>query len=125
MASTVAADRQPRHRVIAEIEPAMLRADLRKAESGDLLAEVGGCLDYARREAGWTLDELAGHMPPAPGADKRDSRQVQRWIDGKERTQVDVVFAVPELRGPFVIALARMANEFEEETTLRRKRRTA
>ena len=125
MASSIANPTRARHRVIAEIEPEMLRADLRKAESRDLTRELGDCLDFARRYVGWNLDQLASNLPAPTGTDKRDPRQVQRWIDGKERCQVDVVFAVEELRGPFVLALARLAECFEEETTLRMKRRTA
>lgn len=89
----------------------MLKADLRKSESADALRELGTCLDDARSAVKWTLDQLAAEL-------KRDPRQVRRWIAGEERTQVDVVFAVPELRKPFVIALAKLA-ECSVETTVR------
>lgn len=111
-------------RVVSEMRPEMAKAVLRKTESEDSLKEIGECLDYAKREAGWNLEELAAHMPAPKDSEKRDPRQVQRWIDGKERVQMEVVFAVPELRAPFVIALAALAEGFEEEVTLRyRKRR--
>lgn len=113
------------HRVIPEIDRPMLKADLRKAESDDSLKELGECLDFARRSARWTLDQLAANMPPPPGSEKRDPRQVQRWIDGKERTQVDTVFAVPELRQPFVIALAKLAECDVETTVLIRMKESA
>lgn len=86
-------------RVIPEIQRKPVKAVLRKSESDELLEELGRCLDFARRFVGWTLDQLAGALG-------RDPRQVQRWIEGKERTQVDVVFGVKVLRAPFVLALA-------------------
>lgn len=118
----------PRHRVIAEIHPEMAKADLRKSESADSLKEYGECLNFARLAVGWTLDRLAREIPPSVGAETRDPRQVQRWIDGKERVQIDAVFAVPALKVPFIIALARLARDCqdydcEEETTLRFRRR--
>jgi hypothetical protein len=109
------------HRVIPEKSDGQLRVTLRKPENDELMAKVGQCLDYARRIAGWTVDRLAAELPPPPGSDTRDPRQVARWLDGKERTQVDVILAVPQLHGPFVIALARLDNKgvIEVETTIR------
>lgn len=95
--------------------PRMVKAAIRKAENADYLAQIGGCLDEARREVGWTLDQLSAEL-------NRDARQVRRWIAGEERTQVDVVFAVEPLRGPFVIALAKLADCCEIETVVRIKR---
>ena len=121
MPTSLPARQSDRHRVIAEIQPEMAKADLRKAESEPLAEQIGGCLDDARRELGWTLDQLARALPAPAGAEIRDARQVQRWIDGKERCQVDVVFAVVALRAPFVEALARLSCEFEESRTFTRK----
>lgn len=73
-----------------------------KPENGDFLAEIGAALDAARASVGWTVDRLAGEL-------KRDPRQVSRWLNGAERTQVDVVWGVIELRKPFVIALGQRA----------------
>jgi hypothetical protein len=110
------------HRVIPEIDRKPAKATLRIPESDDAMREVGACLDAARHELKWTLDELAGKLPPPPHAKTRDPRQVQRWMEGKERVQIDVVFAVPELREPFVIELAKLAQLLVEETvTIRRK----
>ncbi len=105
-----------RHRVIPEIDRKPIKADLRKPESEDALKELGECLDFARRAVGWNLEQLAGAMD-------RDPRQVQRWIDGKERVQIDTVFRVPQLRQPLVIALARLSQEFDEDVTLTARRR--
>jgi hypothetical protein len=101
-------------RVIPETRPTMAKADLRIPESCDLQAEIGQCLDYARRVVGWTLEQLAATL-------KRDPRQIARWIRGEERTQVDVVFGCEDLRQPFVVALALLAR-CEVETTVRMRK---
>lgn len=103
MASQLTTSTVSRQRVIGESRPAMLKADLPKREKDrSLLIAIGFCLDEARRAVGWTVDRLAREL-------QRDEKQVARWIRGEERTQVDVVFSVPELKQPFVIALARLA----------------
>lgn len=93
----------------------MAKAEIRKADDGDLQAQIGGCLDYARRVVGWNLDQLSHAL-------KRDPRQVARWLRGDDRVQMDVVFGVEELRAPFVVALALLAR-CEVETTIRMRRR--
>lgn len=108
----------PSPRVIPEKADRMARMPLRKTESEDSLAEIGECLDAARNALGWTINELAGRLPPPPGKVNRDPAQVQRWLEGKERTQVDVVFRVPELQQPFVVEMAKLA-KCEIETTVR------
>lgn len=103
MPSSVAHQPERRHRVIGEMRPSMLKADLPKGETVSFLSEIGACLDAARREVGWTVDQLAAELD-------RDAKQVARWMRGEERTQVDAVFRVPALRQPFVVALARLAS---------------
>jgi ribosome-binding protein aMBF1 (putative translation factor) len=90
------------HRVIPEKASAMAKAGIRKAENDEIQAEIGGCLDYARREVGWTLDQLAAELG-------RDPRQIRRWIAGEETLQMHVAWKVQALRQPFVIALAKLA----------------
>lgn len=87
------------HRVLAEMRPTMARATLVPPLAP---MDIGRCLDQARRCVGLTLKELAAALG-------RDARQVRRWIDGSERTQMDVVFGVEALRAPFVLALAELA----------------
>jgi hypothetical protein len=89
----------------------MAKADLRKTENVTKQADIGACLDFARNYVGWTLDRLATEL-------KRDPRQVRRWIANEENLQLAVVFAVAELRGPFVIAMARLA-DCEVDTVVR------
>jgi hypothetical protein len=97
-----------------EKRPTMLKVDLPSGEKGQKLKQIGGCLDFARRYIGWTVQQLAAAL-------ERDEKQVARWMRGEERTQVDVVLCVPQLHGPFVIALARLDNKgvIEVETTIR------
>ena len=103
MAHTVTTAAAVRQRVIADIRPEMLKAGRVKPEMRRYWAEIGACLDEARRVVGWTLDQLAGEV-------KRDPRQVRRWLAGEEQTQLAAVFSVASLRQPFVIALARLAD---------------
>lgn len=112
--SSLAEKAEPRHRVNGENRLPMLKANLPKGEKREMWPELGACLDHARRDRGWTVDQLAAEL-------QRDSKQVARWLRGEERTQVDAVFAVEALREPFVIALAKLARMAVEETvTIRR-----
>ena len=99
-------------RAIGEIRPSMAKADLPPGENVDFLKELGRCLNSARLELDWDHATLAGRL-------KRDEKQVGRWMRGEERTQVDVVFSVPELREPFVVALAKLAR-MKVTTTIER-----
>jgi ribosome-binding protein aMBF1 (putative translation factor) len=112
MPKTLASSAVSAHRVIPEIRPEMAHADLRKPDIRDFQAEIGRCLESARNEQGWTLEQLSAAL-------HRDPRQVRRWIAGDERVQLDVVFAVPELREPFVVALAKLAR-MKVTTTIER-----
>jgi ribosome-binding protein aMBF1 (putative translation factor) len=120
MAATLPTSSASRHRVLSDVEPRMAKAalaDVRKPDTRMNWAEIGACLDYARRDAGWNLEQLAAALD-------KDARQVRRWIAGEEQTQVAVVFAVRELQQPFVIALAKLA-ACEVTTHISISRRTA
>lgn len=93
-------------------------AHLRNPETEIWRARIGRAVDRAMRLAGWSLKELSGHV-------KRDERQVARWIDGQERPQFDVLFAVAVLQQPLVIALAELAEIGVEIDTVIRLRRRA
>lgn len=104
------------HRAIGEIRPQMIKANLPKGESSDYRREIGECLDYARRIVGWTHEQLATEL-------KKDKKQVGRWLRGEESTQLHAVFTVPALRQPFIIAQARLSECFDEDVTLKPRRR--
>ncbi len=118
MLMSIPARTPTRHRVIPEKADRMAKSLLRKTESEDAWLELGECIDQVRYQMHWTIDELAAHLPPPKGKEKRDAAQVQRWIQGDERPQIEVVFAVPDLRRLLVIALAKLAL-CEIETTVR------
>src|SRR3990167_3739370 len=105
MSGSIANTRVDRHRVIAEMQPEMLKADLRKAEKAHREA-IGRSVTAARGMLGWTLDRLAREVG-------RDARQVSRWErgDDRDRAQVDALWAVKAFRGPWIAALAREAND--------------
>src|SRR5690242_5413272 len=87
----------------------MAKADLRKTE--DWRAAIGRAIERARTLSQLSLKELADLVG-------RDERQVARWIGGTERPQLDAIFAVPQLRGPLVIALAELSGSVDVVTTI-------
>lgn len=103
------------HRVIPDGPKTMARADLRKPEPADFRAVIGRCIDAARQTLGWNLEQFAGAV-------KRDPRQARRWLDGSERAQFDALWAVEELQGPLVIALAGLVDGIEITTEIRIRR---
>jgi ribosome-binding protein aMBF1 (putative translation factor) len=104
-----------RHLVSSEIRKTMAKADLKEIEICDFREEIGRCIERARILSGLSQKEFADKV-------KRDAGQIGRWISGKERPQFDAIFAVEELRGPLVIALAELSQTVEVETTLRIRR---
>ena len=98
--------RPTRHRLNGDIRPKMAKASLGKGETREFRAElllIGECLDEARRVVGWSVERLSQEL-------EKDSKQVGRWMSGEERTQVDVIWTVPVLRQPFMVALAKRAD---------------
>lgn len=99
-------------RTIGDVRPQMLKADVTDRDDLEFRAEIAKCLDFARRYVGWSVEELADKLQ------KRDRAQVSRWLSGKDRLQLDSVFAVRELQWPFIVALSRLA-KCEIETNIR------
>ena len=52
----------------------------------------------------------------------RNERQVGRWLDGSDRPQLELIYAVPSLQGHLVIALAETVPSVEVVTEIRVKR---
>lgn len=117
MSSTVSRSPAAGHLLLSEIRPSMAKADIQKIENGQYRLMIGHCLDRARCLVGWSKKELAAEVG-------RDEAQVCRWIDGKERPQLDALIAVKALRGPLVIALAEITTDIDVVTEIR-VRRTA
>jgi transcriptional regulator with XRE-family HTH domain len=80
---------------------------LRKAENWRV---IGRAVERTRALAGTTLKEFADAIDC-------DERQVAKWIAGQERPQVDAIFAIRELRGLLVLALAELADDAAEVVT--------
>ena len=105
-----------RHVLRSDHRPTMAKASLseiRKTDLTDWREEIGRAIRKVRSDR--SLKEFAVLID-------RDDRTIARWEDGKERPQFDAIFAVKELRGPIVIALAELSQIVEVETTIRIKR---
>jgi DNA-binding transcriptional regulator YiaG len=87
--------------------------EIRKTDLDDWKEQIGGAIRKVR--GALSLKEFADLVD-------RDDRTIARWEEGKERPQFDAIFAVRELRGPLVIALAELSQTVEVETTIRIRR---
>ena len=90
-------------------------ADVMNLEKDALWAELGKCLVFVCWDARLSLKEFAGKLG-------KDAAQVHRQMEGKERPQIEAVFAIREFRAPLVQALARITPEIEVSTELRIRR---
>lgn len=95
----------------------MAKADIRKSETDTFYAQLGGCMDEVRGVFRMTLQEFSAAVG-------KDERQLKRQIEGKERPQLEAVFAIEKFRGPLLIAMARLATGVEVDTVIH-VRRTA
>lgn len=96
----------------------MAKADLRKAEDDVWRQAIGRAIRSAVDAQGWSLKEFAAKTG-------KNERQCARWMDGTERPQFDVLFAIIALRSSLVIALAAIAGEGVEIETVVKIRRIA
>ena len=88
---------------------------LPKRETETYYAALGGCMDEVRRTFDLTLEGFAYEL----GTDRA---QVGRQMEGKERPQLEKVFAVDRFRAPLVIALAKLSAGVEVVTEIRVRR---
>lgn len=93
----------------------MAKADLRKTENEVFYARLGGCMAEVMHVFGLTLKEFAAQLG-------KNESQLRRQIEGKERPQIEAVFAVERFQGPMVIALARLASGVEVDTVIHIRR---
>lgn len=98
-------------RPVAKVTPEALK----NLEKEALWAELGKCLVFVCYDAGLSLKEFAAKVG-------KDEGQLHRQMEGKERPQIEAVFAVPRFRASLVIALSRLTNEIEVFTEIRVKR---
>src|SRR5687767_1965757 len=85
--------------LVTEKAGRMAKADLRKSENDPYYAQLGNCLREVQHAFGLTLQEFSAELG-------KNESQVRRQMEGKERPQIEAVFAVQRFQGPLVIALA-------------------
>ena len=115
MALSVSQPSLPTPLLVPEKSGRMAKADIRKPEMEAYYAQLGSCLAEVQHAFCLTLKEFAAALG-------KDERQVQRQIEGRERPQIEVVFAVERFQGPMVIALARLATGVEVDTVIHVRR---
>jgi len=114
MADSIARRAAPAHVLLSDVRPVMAKVHssaVRNADSAQLFAQLGACIEDVRCDAKLTLDEFAHALG-------KDDRQVARWIKGEDRPQLETVFAVERFRAPLLVALAGLAPEIRIVTTL-------
>jgi DNA-binding transcriptional regulator YiaG len=105
---------QPTSSTLPHVTTKMVKAQLRgESDFTDWRVEIGRAIRKVRGDR--SLKEFAVLID-------RDDRTIARWEEGKERPQLDAIFAVKDLRGPLVLALAELSETVEIETTLRIRR---
>lgn len=118
MSPSVAQASLPTPLLVAEKSRKQAKASLkgvRKTETEAYYASLGACMREVQHAFGLTLKEFAAALG-------KDERQVERQMEGKERPQIEAVFAVEKFRGPLVIALARLAADVDVVTEIRVRR---
>lgn len=93
----------------------MAKTGLWKSEIDPHYAQLGHCLREVQHAFALTLQEFAAELG-------KNESQVRRQMEGRERPQIESVFAVPRFQGPLVIALARLANGVEVDTVIHIRR---
>lgn len=78
-------------------------------------SRLGGCMAEVQHVFGLTLKEFAAELG-------KNESQVRRQIEGKERPQIEAVFAVERFQPAMVIALARLASGVEVDTVIHIRR---
>lgn len=113
--SSIAQPSLPTPLLVSEGRAKTAKADLRKTEIDPFYARIGQCLDEVRNVFGLTLKEFSAELG-------RNESQIRRQIEGRERPQIEAVFAVEKFQGALVIALARLATGVEVDTVIHVRR---
>src|SRR5688572_10090549 len=112
---TLAQPNLPTPLLVSEVRGKMAKAGLCKTENEVFYARLGQCIDEVRNVFGLTLKEFAAVLG-------KNESQMRRQIEGKERPQIEAVFAVERFQGAMVIALARLATGVEVVTVIHVRR---
>lgn len=121
MGSSVVQASLPTPILISDKPKKQAKAELktvRKADIDQLWVKWGAAIGEVQSVFRLSLKEFAAEL-----GDK-DERQVQRWIDGSVRPQIETVLAVARFEPAMLIALARNTSGVEVDTVIH-VRRTA
>jgi hypothetical protein len=89
--------------------------DVRKAENTVLWTKWGAAIEDVQCLFRLTLKEFAAEL-------QKDERQVQRWIEAKERPQIETVMSVARFEPPLLIALAQRTSGVSVDTVIHVRR---
>ena len=102
MAPTVTAEDAGSHHQRLDIgRPRMAKADAKKVDA-DWQAAVGEAVRRAVASSGLSDKEAAAKVGVDP-------TEFSKWLKGERRPHFDRLFAVPELREPLCVQLARLS----------------
>jgi hypothetical protein len=117
MALTSSQPSLPTPLLLTERRGQTAKPDLRKTDTEVYYAQLGACMREVQHAFCLTLQQFAAELG-------KNESQIRRQMDGLERPQIEVVFAVERFQGPLVIALARLSTGVEVDTVIH-VRRTA
>lgn len=89
---------------------------VRKADTGQLWGKWGAAIEDVQCLFRLTLKEFARELG------NKDERQVQRWIDAKDRPQIETVMAVARFEPVLLIALAQRTSGMSVDTVIHVRR---
>lgn len=115
MGQSLAQPSLPAPLLLSDVTGKMAKASIRKTDIDQLYAALGGAMGEVMRVLGLSLKEFASEVG-------KDERQLSRQMEGKDRPQIEAVFAVERFRGPMVIALARLSGDVDVVTEIRVRR---
>lgn len=91
------------------------KAAIRKADMDAYFAALGACVAEVQGVFRLSLEQFAYELG-------MDERQLSRQMTGKERPQLEKVFAVDRFRAVLLIALAKLAADVDVVTEIRIRR---
>jgi hypothetical protein len=115
MSSSLSQANLPTPLLVSEGRAKMAKASVRKTDTAAFYAELGACIDEVRQQFGLTCKEFAVELG-------KNESYIRRQIEGSERPQLEMVFAVERFRPVLVIALAKRAAGVDVVTEIRVRR---